>query len=292
MRKVDSTITFKPVLALLVASAIGGCGPSEFNSPNRNGASAEAVYAATSDAEAFRLIREFSVGDWVYESSDAGTDAYRLSVTQDGTAMRFYMTMAPVKNWGDGITDELEPYKDVWSDNGKPMYGFKTKDGAIRFIIGPDGNLAHYEFEYKQFYRMTRTKERPLEIEYEGGRRVPVGIIADRLKLNPSKLVKINYISPAYGDSQLFPSRRASIRDIPVGTQTLSLVLVDKCDDHGQMYDEYSVRVCLTPDGETVAVTSNDENLAKIDSMGAYGAILGGGITEANHHGNALLVVP
>jgi len=70
--------------------------------------------------------------------------------------MTVYMADPTGNGWGEGITDELEPFQSKWSDTGQLMFGFKTKGGALLFVIGPDGKLAYRDNDEKRFYRLSK----------------------------------------------------------------------------------------------------------------------------------------
>ncbi len=108
------------------------------------------IYQSKTEEEAFERIRQFAVGTW--SSTEAGEIWWRLDVPSGGRTMTVYMVDPTSNDWGEGITDELEPFQSKWSDTGQLMFGFKTKNGALRFVVGPDGKLAHWDNDEKRFY--------------------------------------------------------------------------------------------------------------------------------------------
>lgn len=290
----------KVVIATTLLFAIAGCGKftgDVLSSGDRERASA--IYGSPTEDSSLLLVRQFAAGDWIFLPDSPGADAYRLSVSNDGSILRFYMATAPGLNWGEGITDELLPYKDAWADSDRPMYGFKTKDGAIRFIVGPDGTLAYYEFEHKKLYRLERTSDAPLRIEYAGGNRLAVGILARGLKVKPEAIAKVDYISPSYGEAGLFPSRRLVIHSIvrEMKPRDMSehpkkaLVVLDQCMSSSIVYDGLQTVICRPSGDEEILVATSEENIKALRSAGPDGAIVGGQFFDVLD-GRALLLVP
>lgn len=115
---------------------------------------AEDVYQSKTEEEAFDRIRKFAVGTW--SSTESGDIWWRLDVPPGGRSMTVYMSTPTSNDWGEGISDELQPFQDKWSDTGKLMFGFKTRNGALRFIIGPDGRLVYWDNDEKRFYGLDK----------------------------------------------------------------------------------------------------------------------------------------
>lgn len=145
---------FHSLCIAVVLFSLAGCDKLASMTGPAEASLAEKIYQSKTEEEAFERIRQFSVGTWT--STESGETWWRLDVPPGGRTMTVYMADPTSNDWGEGITDELEPFQSKWSDTGQLMFGFKTKGGALWYVIGPDGKLAYRDHDEGRFYRLNK----------------------------------------------------------------------------------------------------------------------------------------
>jgi hypothetical protein len=135
------------ILALVALAALGSAVNSDAinnRRPSGSNTQTEAIYNATTDAQALAAAQTFVVGTWSYTTPNQFWQKWVIQ--QDGTVLA-YTANQNDKDWGEPHVYDWKVAKSTYSDTGEVCYAFHAmgrtlSDGVLDATIGKDGSLS------------------------------------------------------------------------------------------------------------------------------------------------------